>query len=166
MIITQRILSRTDRSQLQRLLSRIAEFDQDDQHLALELVDTALENPDQKDYYFVLAYDDANQILGYACYGPTPITDRTFDLYWIAVDPGFAGQGIGSRILKVVEEKISEVSGRMLVIETSSAPRYELTRKFYLKNGYVLAETLKDFFQEGEDRVTYLKKFTRSGDPG
>jgi len=158
MIVTLRTLLKTDRANLQQLLSRIVEFDQEDEGLAMELIDVALEYPNQKDYSFIIAGDESSQIIGYACYGPTPITDRTFDLYWIAIDPQCAGKGIGTMILNAVEAKLREVNGRMLVIETSSDPKYNLTRQFYLKNGYDLAETLKDFFKEGEDRVTYTKR--------
>jgi hypothetical protein len=49
--------------------------------------------------------------------------------------------------------------GRLLVIETSSDSRYILTRGFYLKHGYLLAETITDFFCEGQDRVTYIKRW-------
>ncbi|HMD88301.1 MAG TPA: GNAT family N-acetyltransferase [Anaerolineaceae bacterium] len=154
-----RPLLNEDRSDLERMLSRIKEFDQDDQSLALELIDTNLQNPDQKDYVFILACDEQDRPMGFACYGPTPLTDRTFDLYWIAVAPEYAGQGLGSRILSEVEARIVETKGRMLVIETSSSPIYHLSRQFYIKYGYTLSETLKDFYMDGEDRVTYMKKF-------
>jgi ribosomal protein S18 acetylase RimI-like enzyme len=142
---------------LERLLSRIDVFNQEDQSIAMELLDHAIQNPGQKDYDFILAFDESEQLIGYVCFGPTPLTDRTFDLYWIAVDPDFAGQGVGKALLKKFEEEISGQNGRMIVIETSSSPEYALTREFYLKNHYTLAETIKDFFRAGEDRVTYVK---------
>ena len=154
-----RSLLNKDKPYLERMLSGIKEFDQGDQSLALELIDTYLQYPDQKDYFFILACDEQDKPVGYACYGPTPLTDRTFDLYWIAVTPEYAGHGLGTRILTEVEARIAEANGRMLVIETSSSPIYHLSRQFYIKNGYSLAETLKDFYMDGEDRVTYAKKF-------
>ena len=38
------------------------------------------------DYEFTGAFED-ERLLGYACTGPTPATEGTFDLYWLAVDP-------------------------------------------------------------------------------
>ncbi len=157
MILTMRRMVPADRAGLERLLSRIKVFNQEDQSVALELVDFAIQNPWQKEYDFILALDGPEQLIAYACFGPTPMTDRTFDLYWIAVDPDFAGQGVGKALLKKVEEEISDQKGRMIVIETSSGPEYEATRGFYLRNNYLLAETIKDFFRNGEDRVTYVK---------
>jgi ribosomal protein S18 acetylase RimI-like enzyme len=143
---------------LERLLSRIPVFDRDDQALAMELIYLALSQSGQKDYAFFIAADEEDFPIGYACFGPTPLTEGTFDLYWIAVDPACAGQGVGTRLLMAVEGEIRTQKGRLLVIETSSGRPYTLTRQFYLKNGYQLAETIPDFFREGEDRVTYVKK--------
>ncbi len=157
MTLIMRPMKPGDRAELEQLISRIKVFTREDQQIAMELVDFAIQNPGQKDYEFVLGYNESEQLIGYACYGPTPLTDRTFDLYWIAVDPEYAGKGIGKALLKQVEDEIIGRKGRMIVIETSSDPHYEATRGFYLRNNYRLAETIKDFFCEGEDRVTYVK---------
>ena len=42
-------------------------------------------------------------------------------------------------------------------IETSSLPHYEPTRRFYLKHGYELGATLRDFYAEGDDMVVFRK---------
>jgi len=157
MILTMRRMVPEDRARVERLLSRIKVFNREDQSIALELVDLAIQNSGQKEYDFILAFDGSEQLIGYACFGPTPLTDRTFDLYWIAVDPDFARQGVGKALLKKVEEEISGQKGRMIIIETSSGPEYTPTKGFYPRNNYLLAETIKDFFREGEDRVTYVK---------
>jgi len=154
-----RTLKTKDCPILERLLSRIAVFNQDDQALAMELIHQTLANPDQKDYSFFIAANQDDFPVGYVCFGSTPLTEGTFDLYWIAVDPACAGQGVGTQLLAAVEDAIKKLNGRLLIIETSSGQPYVLTRQFYLKNGYQLAETIPDFFRQGEDRVTYIKKF-------
>lgn len=143
---------------LERLLSRIPVFEKDDAALAMELIQQAMSHPDQKDYLFMIAANADDFPVGYACFGPTPLTDRTFDLYWIAVDPASAGHGVGTLLLAAVEDEIRKLNGRMLIIETSSNLAYRLTRQFYLKNHYRLVETIPDFFCDGEDRVTYIKR--------
>jgi GNAT superfamily N-acetyltransferase len=154
-----RSLVPSDRSALIQLLGRVTSFNQEDQALAVELIDICLNQPSQTDYAFLLAVDAENQLIGYACFGPTPLTEGTYDLYWIVVDQRSAGQGVGTHLLRAVEEAIHVQHGRMLLIETSSAPNYERSRHFYLKNGYHLCETIVDFYRPGEDRVTYLKRF-------
>jgi len=128
----------------------------------MDLIAIAIENPDQKDYHFILATGEENTPVGYACFGPTPLTRGTYTLYWIAVDPACSGQGIGTLLLQWVEAEIIDWKGHMIVLETSSSPDYAQTRHFYEKNGYSLVESIPDFYQEGEDRVTFLKKLGKS----
>jgi ribosomal protein S18 acetylase RimI-like enzyme len=157
MKVALRSLKAQDRMPLERMLDGILSFDPEDRALAVELITIALEQADQKDYSFILATNEEDQPVGYTCYGPTPLTDGTFDLYWIAVDPQCAGQGIGTLLLKAVEEGVRSRNGRMLLIETSSSQAYERTCRFYLKKGYTLAETIPDFYRQGEDRLTFIK---------
>ncbi len=157
MDITIRQLQKSDRAQVAGLLARVNDFDDRDRALAIELVDIYLDNPAQKDYWFFVASIDDARVIGYICYGPTPLTEGTYDLYWIAVDPIYSGQGVGTKLMKHVENTLKGKHGRLIVIETSSSQQYELTRRFYLKNGYVVADTIKDFYRPGEDRVTFVK---------
>src|SRR6185436_6001629 len=90
------------------------------------------------DYEFVGAFDDG-RLVGYACFGPTPATDGTFDLYWLAVEPAAQGRGIGRALVRDVEAKLIHRGGRLLVVETSSRPDYETTRQFYTRSGYTEA---------------------------
>jgi GNAT superfamily N-acetyltransferase len=151
------VLVDSDRTNLIGLLSRVHEFDAEDIAVVLELLDIYLLNRAQKDYIFQVAVDDQDRIVGFICYGPTPLTEGTYDLYWIAVDPGFAGQGIGTQIIEQMEKKLIRQHVRLVIIETTSARKYALTRQFYLKNGYFLAEVIPEFYRGGEDRVTFLK---------
>ena len=153
-----RELTRSDRSSIVKILSNIESFHADDRAVALELIDIILNDPNQKDYAALVAEDEAGQVTGYICFGPTPLTEGTYDIYWIGVDPTFAGKGVGSQLLASTEDRLRQQNGRMIIIETSSSPEYDLTRRFYEKNGYILAERIKDFFKEGEDRVTFIKR--------
>jgi len=108
--------------------------------------------------YYFLVEKEGDQVRGYACYGPRALTDRTFDLYWIAVDPQARGGGIGKRLLAATEEAVRKLGGRLLIVETSGLPKYEPTRGFYLATGYVLEATLKDFYRDGDDLVIFTKR--------
>ena len=111
------------------------------------------------DYLFVGAFGSTSRsLLGYACYGPTPATDRTYDLYWIAVDPGVQGTGTGTRLIAEVERRLEHDGARLLVIETSSRPEYEPTRHFYTSRGYTEAARVGEFYAPGDDRVIYTKR--------
>ena len=104
--------------------------------------------------------------MGYACYGPTPETDRTWDLYWIATDPRTHGTGGGTRLLTEVERRLEGLNARMLVVETSSRSEYAPTRAFYERRGYGEAARVRGFYAPGDDRIIYIRQFNRkSGSP-
>jgi ribosomal protein S18 acetylase RimI-like enzyme len=110
-------------------------------------------------YSFLGAFTPEDQLVGYACYGPTPDTDRTFDLYWIAVDPGAQGSGSGTRLLTEVERRLQGQNARMLIVETSSRSEYASTRHFYEKRGYAEAARVRDFYAPLDDRIIFTKRF-------
>jgi ribosomal protein S18 acetylase RimI-like enzyme len=105
-----------------------------------------------------VTYEDQGQIVGYAYFAPTPMTDRTWHLFWIAVSKQTQAKGVGGTLLRHVEDAIRGESGRMLVIETSTLPHYELTRRFYLKHGYELDATVHDFYASGDHMAVFRKR--------
>ena len=98
------------------------------------------------------------QVVGYAYYAPAAMTDRTWYLYWIAVAKDTHAKGVGSQLLRHAEDDIRARGGRVLFIETSSLPHYELTRKFYLKHGYEVNGQLRDYYADGDDMVVFRKR--------
>ena len=111
------------------------------------------------DYLFVGAFASPDRTLvGYACYGATPATDRTYDLYWIAVDPAVQGTGAGTHLLTEIERRLESAGARLIVIETSSRAEYAPTRRFYLARGYTEAARVGEFYAPGDDRVIYTKR--------
>ena len=98
------------------------------------------------------------QLVGYAAFGPTPNTDRTQDLYWIAVDPAVQGTGAGSLLLDGVEAAMRDRDARMVVVETSSRSEYDGTRRFYARHGYAEVARMREFFAPADDRVIYTKR--------
>lgn len=102
--------------------------------------------------------ESAGRIQGFAYYAPAAMTDRTWYLYWIAVERTEQARGMGTQLLRHAEEDIRKRQGRLLLIETSSLPNYELTRRFYLKNGYEQHAALKDFYCDGDDMVVFRKR--------
>jgi ribosomal protein S18 acetylase RimI-like enzyme len=110
--------------------------------------------------HVAVTFEDEGRILGYAYYAPAAMTDRTWYLYWIAVKRDIHAKGIGGKLLRHAEDDIRKHNGRVLFIETSSLPHYELTRKFYLKHGYEITGTLRDYYSDGDDMVVFRKKIS------
>jgi ribosomal protein S18 acetylase RimI-like enzyme len=105
------------------------------------------------------------QLVGYAYYAPAAMTDRTWYLYWIAVSRTTQAKGIGGELLRYAEADIRKRGGRVLFIETSSLPQYELTRKFYLKHHYEQAAVLRDYYSDGDDMVVFRKHLEKVPQP-
>jgi ribosomal protein S18 acetylase RimI-like enzyme len=122
-----------------------------------ELVECELNHPEQREYRSLVTEADG-QIVGFACYGPTPLTDGTYDLYWIFVHPGYQGRSIGTKLLSEVEKAIRQMGGRLLLVDTSSTRRYLPARRFYRKHGFRKAGKVKDFYNVGDSLFIYMKQ--------
>jgi ribosomal protein S18 acetylase RimI-like enzyme len=108
--------------------------------------------------YNTLVAKDGPDIIGYICYGPTPLTEGTWDIYWMAVSAEKQGKGVGGVLLDYAEDRIRQAKGRLIIIETSSQPSYEKTRHFYLGHGYEVIGCLPDFYAPGDDKVILQKR--------
>ena len=125
--------------------------------VAEELIDSYLDDPSGSGYYILVAEADST-VEGYICFGSTPLTDGTWDIYWMAVAGEKQGQGIGSALMKSAEKEIMKGQGRLSIIETSSTPAYEKTRTFHLSHGYEIVARIPDFYVPGDDKLILQKR--------
>jgi GNAT superfamily N-acetyltransferase len=134
-------------------------FREEEVSVAVELMDIAANDKEQKDYFLFSYIDETGTVQGYYCAGPTPMTQKTFDLYWIVVHPRVHKKRIGHELLEHCEEQVKTMGGNLLVVETSSQPKYEQTRRFYLRHHYAEAARIKDYYAQDDDLVIYSKYF-------
>lgn len=127
--------------------------------VAEELMDLYLEKPEQKDYHVVVVENDRKDAVGYMTWGPTPLAEDAYDLYWMAVSPAEQGRGRGKALVHWLEDEVRRRAGRLIVIETSSQPKYHGTRQFYIDLAYQEVARVPDFYRAGDDRVIYAKYF-------
>ncbi len=139
------------------LAARTGFFRPDEIDVAAELVEERLAKGAASGYYFYFAETDA-VLAGYVCYGPTPCTIGSFDLYWIVVDKDFQGQGLGLSLAAMAEESARSMGGRRMYVDTSGRELYRPTQRFYVKAGYVEAARLSDFYDIGDDKIIFQKQ--------
>src|SRR5262249_40365964 len=99
--------------------------------------------------------EDQGRARGYICFGATPMTQGTFDLYWICVDPEAKGKGLGRGLVRTMEEELGKEGGRLVRVETAGSPEYASTRAFYDRIGYEVVARIRDFYWPGNDLFIY-----------
>ena len=125
-----------------------------------ELAQERLSAGSASGYHFLLA-ESGTRLQGYACFGPVPGSDHSWDLYWIAVAPSQQGTGLGRLLMQRAEAAIRQAQGRKVYIDTSSSPPYAATRRFYERMGYVLCAEFPDFYRDGDGKSVYEKTLDR-----
>ena len=148
-----RHLTPADRDRIEEISRAVAVFRADEIPVALEVFDGAVAgSPD----YLALGAVLDGRLAGWICWGPTPCTLGTFDLYWMAVDPAAQGAGVGSALITEMEQRLAGV-GRLIVVETAGRTDYAPTRAFYEARGYRVAAVIPDFYAPGDAQVIYTK---------
>ncbi len=146
-----------DKTHIIKILHSTPEFKPFEVAVAEELIDSYLNDPIGSGYYILVAEINST-VTGYICYGPTPMTEGTWDIYWEAVAREKQGRGIGSALTESAEKGIVKAKGRLAIIETSSTPAYEKTRHFHISHGYEIVARVPDFYAPGDDKLILQKR--------
>jgi ribosomal protein S18 acetylase RimI-like enzyme len=141
---------------VREIVSSSGFFSEAEIEVAVELVQERLNKGVESGYYFLFA-EQNQKVAGYSCFGPIPCTVESYDIYWIAVQQKLRRSGLGVEILKNVEERIREMGGKRIYVETSSRQQYRPTRSFYSRCGYRREATLENFYSSGDHKVIYLR---------
>lgn len=150
-------LQASDDEAVERLVAATGVFSAEEIVIARELVEETRAEAKGADYRFLIA-DSESGIAGYTCFGPIPGTDRRYELYWIAVDPGVRRRGLGVALLAATEAAVRRLGGTHLFAETSTRPDYAPARGFYAANGYMLHAEVADFHADGDGLAIYGKR--------
>jgi ribosomal protein S18 acetylase RimI-like enzyme len=146
-----------DRAAIVTILRALPEFTPDEVAIAEEVIDVYLQKSFSSGYHIFVS-EVGSSVIGYVCYGPTPLTVGTWDMYWLAIDMKSQGQGMGRALMAFAEARIRENQGRLIIIETSGKPEYEKTRRFHHSQGYTIASRIADFYAPGDDKLILEKR--------
>ncbi|ASJ09679.1 acetyltransferase [Thermococcus siculi] len=89
-----------------------------------------------------------------------PISEKALEILWMAIKREHRRKGIGSALLKFVEELARERGLEVIVVKTSgdlSYRPYDETRRFYEKNGFVRVALIDPYPEWGEEALIYVK---------
>jgi ribosomal protein S18 acetylase RimI-like enzyme len=119
-----------------------------------------LDPPEGNTYEARVVVDGADIPVCYACFGRTPMTDATYDLYWLVTAPSARGRGHGRDLLGGVESELRQRGARTMRIETSSLEGQGGALRFYERAGYSVAGRIPDFYRPGDDLITLVKRLS------
>ena len=153
------IATLADGVQIHEIAARTGMFNPEEVQCVADIWQQQVQFGQEASGYTFYVEKDTDRVLGFfVCVGPRGLTDRVYDLYWIAVDPLAQRQGIGRRLLEKAEQIVRGKGGRILVIETSGAEKYTGTRAFYISCGYLHEATLRDLYADGDNLCIYTKR--------
>jgi ribosomal protein S18 acetylase RimI-like enzyme/ubiquinone/menaquinone biosynthesis C-methylase UbiE len=164
MLTIEHELTPAHRPQIDRMLRATESLNEAEVAVALELVDLALSGPSESDYRFLLARGPAG-LAGYLCYGPTPMTEGTYDLYWLVTHPNQRRRGVARALVVAMEERLRSEGARLIRVETSSQEGYGAARRFYRACAYEESAVLREFYRPGDDLIIFTKALTRTAAP-
>jgi len=127
---------------------------------AIELLEAVLDPPEDNIYEARIVVDGADVPVCYACFGRTPMTDATYDLYWLVTAAAARGRGLGRDLLSAVESELQQRGARTVRIETSSLEGQGGALRFYDRAGYTVAGRIEDFYRPGDDLITLVKRLS------
>ena len=151
----------SDRDAVIKILQSTNIFTPAEVALATEQIDIYLTDSHQRDYTVVVLESEDFQLIGFMSFGPAPITEAVYNLYWIALHPRAQGKGHGKELVFWLEKCLQSASARMILVETSSLATYRPTREFYLALDFKEVSRVRDFYKPGDDRITYVKHIRR-----
>lgn len=156
--VTIRRTAADDRDGIMKFMAETQFFPEHELAIAAEVLDDAIRDGEAGDYQSFTAVSDEGSPIGWVCYGATPCTVGTYDIYWIGVSTSVQRGGIGSALLDFAEGRIRQQKGRLAIIETSGRDLYKPTQQFYISRGYRLDAVVSDFYSVGDDKLMFVKR--------
>ncbi len=151
---------------IRTLAERCRVFRPEEIQILLDIFREAMEKGFEGSGYYFRVWADGEEVVGLICYGRRPLTRWAWDLYWLLVDPRAQRRGIGTALLRAMEEQVEQEGGRWIVVETATIPAYAPARRFYERHGFRLLAVVEDFYDAGEGLALYLKGLAPPQRPG
>jgi GNAT superfamily N-acetyltransferase len=146
-----------DISRVREIVESTRFFYDHEVEIAAELVEERINEGESTGYFFVFAEVDG-VTAAYSCYGPITMSKTCFDLYWIVTHNDYRGKGIGKKLLEETYIQARKMGCKIIIAETSGLEHYAPTRAFYDSNKFELEARLRNFYDEGDDKLFYTKR--------
>ncbi len=148
-----RSITQSDLPDLKKVLDSIELFPSE---MLDEMISDNFNNAETEEIWFTATENDTPIAIGFCA--PEQLTEGTYNLYAIGVKSDMQGKGIGSEMMTYLENLLREKGHRILIVDTSGTEAFAMTRRFYEKLNYHQEAVIRDFWKEGDDKVTFWKK--------
>lgn len=92
------------------------------------------------------------------CYtAPEQLAEGAWNMLALAVHPDLQGKRLGTALVEAAEQHLIGKKQRIVIVDTSGTDAFARTRKFYAQNGYEQEARIRDFWADGDDKVTFRK---------
>lgn len=152
-----RSMQKSDKSSLIKILRSTHMFTREEIDVAIEQMDLYLKYKKSSDYTLIVVENEGLDVVGFMSYGPAPMAKGVFNLYWIAVIPSAQNHGYGREMIAWLLKRIKTPSARMILVETSSLPKYKPTCRFYRSLGFRMVCRLPNYYSVGHDLIIFAK---------
>lgn len=121
-----------------------------------EMISDYFNNLDTNEIWFTYVENNSPISIGYCI--PEKLTSGTYNLLAIGVSENHQRKGVAVEMMNFIAQKLKTIGARVLIVETSSDDAQIGARNLYQKLGYNQEAVIRDFWNEGEDKIVYWKK--------
>jgi ribosomal protein S18 acetylase RimI-like enzyme len=121
-----------------------------------EMIADYFKNVDTQDIWFTYIDNNSPVAIGYCVH--EKLTSGTYNLLAIGVAESYQRKGVAIEMMNYIEQLLRQQNGRILIVETSSDSAQFGARKLYEKIGYKQETVIRDFWNDGEDKIVFWKK--------
>lgn len=121
-----------------------------------DMISDYFHNLDTNEIWFTYVENDSPISIGYCI--PEKLTSGTYNILAIGVSENHQRKGVAVEMMNFIEQKLKTIGARVLIVETSSDDAQIGARNLYQKLGYNQEAVIRDFWNEGEDKIVYWKK--------
>lgn len=115
----------------------------------------------KQDYEIFFGYKEDNKLNGYVTLKPFFPGYKHCEVYWLAVRKSSQGKGIGTKLMKFIEDYAKRKGFRKVCVYTNKT--MGKTRKFYEKSGYKLINEFPRYYsyKKNNTAVLYVKEILK-----
>jgi GNAT superfamily N-acetyltransferase len=112
--------------------------------------------------YWAVEVRDGRLLAGFGLLSKAANTEFTYDVIALCVEPGYAGKGVGKRLVQLLEEEVLGLeTSAILRFETSSRKAASMGWDLLASGDYSMIGHIADFYEKGDDYFIYARHLLR-----